>query len=231
MNTSRKVSTRTVLASGALALSFAIGSAGSAMAGPMAPERTTSFGQSVATHEVGSHVDQHFRTLTADQIAARQQLRTDIVALVSAMRAGDDVAAQAALTKVMSDIKAVKAADAAAAAAKDPKDSRDEQKGDDDSTEAKDPADSQDSKDSTEARPVAGVVKKDRTADPKRCAGDKTDASNTSWKRDGQAHSAAWHNDKSWSSAHDSRDRHDGDHRDRRGHHGSRHGDHHPSGR
>ncbi|GAA1231469.1 hypothetical protein [Oryzihumus leptocrescens] len=225
MNTSRKVSTRTVLASGALALSFAIGSAGSAMAGPMAPERTTSFGQSAATHEVGSNVEQHYRTLTADQIAARQQLRTDIVALVSAMRAGDEVAAQAALTKVMSDIKAVKAADAAAAAAKDPKDSRDEQKGDDDSTEAQDPADSQDSKDSTEARPVAMVVKKDRAADPKR---------STDWsasRHDGQAHSAAWHNTKSWSSAHDSRDRHDGDHRDRRGRHGSRHGDHHRSGR
>jgi len=221
MNTSRKVSTRTVLASGALALSFAIGSAGSAMAGPMAPERTTSFGQSVAAHEVGSHVE-HYRTLTADQIAARQQLRTDIVALVSAMRAGDDVAAQAALSKVMSDIKAVKAADAAAAAARD---GNEEQQGDDDSTEAKDPADHEDSKDATEARPVATVVKKDRTADPKRATG---------WsaaRHDGQAHSAAWHNGKSWSSAHDSRDRHDGDHRDRRGHHGSRHGDHHRSGR
>jgi hypothetical protein len=227
MNTSHKVSTRTVLASGALALTFAIGSAGSAMAGPMAPERTTSFGQSVPTHEVGSRVEQHYRTLTADQIAARQQLRTDIAALVSAVRAGDEASAQAALTKVMADVKAIKAADAAAAAAKD---GTDEQKGDDDSTEAKDPADSQDSKDSTEARPVAMVVKKDRTADPKRRDGDKTDASNTSWKQDGQAHAAAWHNDKSWSSAHDSRDRHDGDHRDRRGH-GSRHGDHHRSGR
>jgi len=219
MNTSRKVSTRTVLASGALALSFAIGSAGSAMAGPMAPERTTSFGQSVATHEVGSHVEQHYRTLTADQIAARQQLRTDIVALVSAMRAGDDVAAQAALTKVMSDIKAVKAADAAAAAARD---GNEEQQGDDDSTEAKDPADS---KDSTEARPVAVVVNKDRAADPKRSTGWSAS------RHDGQAHAAAWHNRKSWSSAHDSRDRHDGDHRDRRGHQGSRHGDHHRSGR
>ena len=222
MNTSRKVSTRTVLASGALALSFAIGSAGSAMAGPMAPERTTSFGQSVATHEVGSHVEQHYRTLTADQIAARQQLRTDIVALVGAMRAGDDVAAQAALTKVMSDIKAVKAADAAAAAARD---GNDEQQGDDDSTEAKDPADNEDSKDATESKPVATVVKKDHTADPKRATGWSAS------RHDGQAHSAARHNGKSWSSAHDSRDRHDGDHRDRRGHHGSRHRDHHRSGR
>jgi len=239
MITSRKVSTRTVLASGALALSFAIGSAGSAMAGPTAPERTTTFGQSVATHEVGSH-DEHVRTLTADQVAARQQLRSDVVALVSAMRAGDEVTAQAALTKVMADIKAVKAADAAAAASKD---GTDEQQGADDSTEATDPADSKDSteatdpadskdsteandpaesKDSTEARPV---VKQDRAADPKRSAGWSAS------RRDGQAHAAAWHNGKSWSPAHDSRDRHDGDHRDRRAHHGSRHGDHHRSGR
>lgn len=218
MNTSRKVSTRTVLASGALALSFAIGSAGSALAGPMAPGRTTSLGQSAATHEVGSH-DEHVRTLTADQIAARQQLRSDLVALVSAMRAGDEVAAQAALTKVMADIKAVKAADAAAAAATD---GTEEQQGDDDSAEAKDPTDT---KDSTEARPVTMVATKDRAADPKRSAGWSTS------RHDGQAHSAAWHNGRSWSPAHDSRDRHDGDHRDRRGHHGSRHGDHHRSGR
>jgi hypothetical protein len=224
MNTTRKVSTRTVLASGALALSFAIGSAGSAMAGPMAPEHTTSFGPSVATHEVGSQVEQHYRSFTADQLAARQQLRTDIAALVSAVRAGDEASAQAALTKVMADVKAVKAADAAAAAAKN---GTDEQKGDDDSTEAKD---YRDSKDSTQARPVAMVVKKDQAADPKRCDGDKSTTSSTHAKRDGQAHAAAWHNRKSWSPAHDSRDRHDGDHRDRRGH-GSRHGDHHRSGR
>ncbi|HET7659775.1 MAG TPA: hypothetical protein VFK66_05235 [Oryzihumus sp.] len=225
MNTSRKVSTRTVLASGALALSFAIGSAGSALAGPMAPERTATFGQSVATHEVGSH-DEHVGSLTADQIAARQQLRSDIVTLVSAVRAGDEVAAQAALTTVMADIQAVKAADAAAAAAKD---GTDQQQGHDDSTEANDSADSKDSteakdpvasKGSTEARPVATVVRKDRAADPKRSTGWSAS------RHDGQAHAAAWHNGKSWSAAHDSRDRHDGDHRDRRGHHGSRHGDH-----
>ena len=221
MNTSRKVSTRTVLASGALALSFAIGSAGSALAGPMAPDRTTSFGQSAATHEVGSH-DDHVRTLTADQVAARQQLRSDIVALVSAMRAGDEVAAQAALTKVMADIKAVKAADAAAATATDGTDGTEEQQGDDDSTEAQDPAGT---RDSTESRPVTMVAKKDHAANPKRSTGWSAS------RHDGQAHSAAWHNGKSWSPAHDSRDRHDGDHRDRRGHHGSRHGDHHRSGR
>lgn len=217
MNSSRKVSTRTVLASGVLALSFAVAGAGSALAGPMAPEHTTSLGQSVATHEVGSH-DEAVRTLTADQIAARQQLRTDIVALVSAMRAGDEVAAQSALTTVLSDITAVKAADAAATAT----DGTDQQQGEDGSTGGTDPADSTDT---TEARPVAAVVTKDRAAGPQRPTGWSAS------RQDGQAHSAAWHNGKSWSPAHDSRDRHIGDHRDGRGRHGSRHGDHHRSGR
>ena len=234
MTTTRKASTRTLLTAGALAVAFAAGSIGTASASPVPAQG--SLGQTVASHELG----EHDAPLTADQVAARQQLRTAIAALVEAVRAGDEATAQAALTQVMAATTAVKAADAAAEAARagsgDSSGATDEQSTeakDDDATEATD-GDSAETKDGDSAehsQPAVTVVRKAGTD-----------------HHDGQAHSAAWHNGKNWAPAHDSRDRHDAartqhqgsrdsrdsrsrDGRDSRSHHGSHREGHHHSGR
>ena len=231
MTTSRKVTTRSALTAGALAVTFAAASLTSASAAPV-PTRPSSVGQSVAAHDHRTHV----ASLTTDQVAARQQLRTAIAELVTALRAGDESAAQAAVTKVIAASKAVKAADAAAEAQDAGNGDEPSKAGDDDSSKAGDHESSTSGDDATEASDestgAAPVVKVHR----KEVARERPKATDPGWSGDGQRHSAAWHNRKSWTPAHDSRDRHDGDHQrgDRHeagSHHGSRHGDHHRSGR
>lgn len=233
MTTSRKVTTRSALTAGALAVTFAAASLTSASAAPV-PTRPSSVGQSVAAHDHRTHV----ASLTTDQVAARQQLRTAIAELVTALRAGDESAAQAAVTKVIAASKAVKAADAAAEAQDAGNGDEPSKAGDHESSTSGDDA-TEASDESTGAAPVVKVHRKE-------VARERPKATDPGWSGDGQRHSAAWHNRKSWTPAHDSRDRHEGDRKDgdrrdgdhQRGdrheagsHHGSRHGDHHRSGR
>ena len=219
MTTTRKASTRTLLTAGALAVAFAAGSISTASASPVPAQGAV--GRVVASHELGE--DQ--AALTADQVAARQQLRTAIAALVEAVGAGDEATAQTALTQVIAATRAVKAADAAAAAAAgagqgsgatdgqstEAKDGSSTEAGDGSSTEAshEDATEPRDGSSTEHSTPAVTIVRRAGAARP-----------------DGQAHSAAWHNGKSWAPAHDSRDRHDGA---RPEHHGSRPDRHHGS--